>query len=332
MIYFPPRRILIGLSAALIAVALLAGSQLPARAQSSGEGAQALEIGPPIINLVADPGETVSATISIRDVSDGPLLVTAQINDFVAGDELGTPKLLLEDGEESPYSMKTWFSPIGSLELQPREIVEQRIQIHVPASAAPGGYYSVIRFTGTAPDIDTSGVSLSASIGSLVFLRVNGDVERNISIEEFTTSSRGNATGLFQSAPIDFVVRLKNEGTIHEQPTGKVTVSDMFGNKVGIVNVNLPPRNILPDSVRKFEQSFDSSVIGNRFLFGRYTADLEVAYGDGQTVTSRISFWVIPYTLIGVIVLGLIAAFVLLRVLIKRYNRHIIKQAQKRRP
>ena len=87
----------------------------------------------------------------------------------------------------------------------------------------------------------------------------------------------------------------------------------MFGNKVANVNVNMPVRNILPQSIRKFEQPLDRGALGNRMLFGRYKADLKVTYGsDKQVLTKSIEFWVIPYRLIilGIVVL-IIVFFVL---------------------
>lgn len=326
----PP--LIIGISLALLTLGLLTPS-LEAAAESTQPGAQALEIAPPVINLSADPGETVTAEINLRDVSDGQLIVTGEVNDFTAGDENGTPKILLDDDELSPYSMRDWFGPINQLLLEPREIKKLPVQISVPADTAPGGYYAVVRFTGTPPDLDGTGVSLSASLGALIFMQVNGDAEEGLEIEEFTTqASNGAVTSLFQSAPITFVERLKNTGNLHQQPSGQITITDMFGRKVATINVNLPPRNILPDSIRKFEQSLDSSVIGNKILFGLYKAELKVTYGtDQQTVTSSLSFWVIPYMLIAIIVVGLIVAFIGLRFLIRRYNRHIIKKAQRGR-
>jgi hypothetical protein len=299
-----------------------------AHAQSAGTAGQALEIGPPVINLSADPGTTVTAQISIRDVSSTNLLVTAEINDFVAGGEDGTPKIILDD-TVSKYSFKTWVAPLSSPTLKPREIKTFTIDINVPSNASPGGYYGVVRFTGTPPSLEGTGVSLSASVGSLILLKVNGDAKESLSIEEFSASHDGRTGSLFEAAPIVFTERLKNTGNIQEEPTGLVTVKDMFGNVVATLAVNQPTRNVLPDSIRKFESSLDSTNIGNKILFGLYHADLSVTYGsDKQVLTSSISFWVIPYTLIGIIVAGLIVAFIGIRTLIKRYNRHIIKKVK----
>ena len=300
-------------------------------AQNAPSAGQALEIAPPVINLTADPGETVKTKISLRDISSGKLVVRGQVNDFVASGEDGTPKIILDEGEANPFSMKSWFEPLPSLTLNPRQIENLPVTINVPADAAPGGYYGVVRFTAVAPELEETGVSLSASLGALVLLRVNGQAKEGLSIEEFSAAKDNKTTSIFEAAPIPFMVRLKNTGTVHEQPAGQITITDMFGKKVGTVNVNLPPRNILPQSIRKFEQSLDSSVIGDKPLFGRYTAELKVSYGaNKQTINKTISFWVIPYRLIGIAVLVLLAAFFGLRFMIRRYNRHIIKQAQKR--
>ena len=315
------------LTAFIVVVAPLA----PVTQAQQGSG-QALEIAPPVLNLSGDPGETVRSEIILRDVSDSPLFVTNQINDFEAGGEDGTPRLLLDSDEESPYSMRSWFSPISELTLEPRTLTRLPISVNIPANAAPGGYFSVIRFTGTAPEVSGNGVGLSASIGALVFVEVSGDANEQLSVEEFYTAIGDTRSGLFQSAPVDFVVRLNNTGNTYEQPAGKIVVTDMFGNTVATVNVNLPPRNVLPGSIRKFEAPLDSSVIGNKFLFGPYTAELTVTYGsDDQTVMQKVSFWVIPYTLIALVIVGLIVAFFVLRMLIQRYNRYIIKQARKRK-
>ena len=309
----------------------IVGTTVSVTAQTTGSAGQALEIGPPVINLSADPGSTVTAQISLRDVSASSLVVSAQINDFIAGGEDGTPKIILDD-TVSAYSFKSWVSPLSTVTLKPKELKTFTITITVPKDASPGGYYGVVRFTGTPPDLEGAGVSLAASLGSLILLKVNGDAREELGIEEFYVSNNDTRGTIFESAPIIFSERLKNTGNIQQQPTGLVTVKDMFGNVVATLPINQPPRDVLPDSIRKFEQPLDETVIGNKILFGLYTAELSVTYGtDKQTVTSNISFWVIPYTLIAICLAAIVGGFFLLRFLIRRYNKAIITKAQKRR-
>jgi hypothetical protein len=296
---------------------------------ATNTGGQALEIGPPVLNLSGDPGQTIKATISLRDISSTSLIVKGQFNDFVAGGEDGTPKILLDDAEASPYSFKSWVSPLPNLTLKTKELKNLPITITIPTNASPGGYYGVVRFTATPPELEDTGVSLSASLGALILLKVNGEANESLAVEEFSASHDGRTGSLFEAAPILFTERIKNTGNIHEQPTGLVTVKDMFGNLVATLGVNQPPSNILPGSIRKFESSLDSTNIGNKILFGLYTAELSINYGaDKQVVTSKLSFWVIPYTLIIVGIVVLVGGFIALRYFVKRYNRHIIKKSQ----
>jgi hypothetical protein len=320
---------MIGLASIL--AGLLIGSSIVNAVDTTNSG-QALEISPPVIELKANPGQTIQTKVNLRDVSTTSLVVKSQINDFVASGEDGNPKILLDDTEVNPYSIKDWISPLSDLTLESKKTKDLVVTISVPSNASPGGYYGVVRFTATPPELEGTGLSLSASLGALILLRVNGDVKEEMTIESFWAQKDDKTSWLFESTPIQFVERLNNNGNTHEQPSGQITITDMFGNKVATVNVNMPVRNVLPQSIRKFEQTLDSSTIGNKVLFGRYKAELKMTYGPDNTVlTKSFEFWVIPYRLIILGVIIVVGGFFLLRYFIRRYNRHIIKKASKRK-
>jgi hypothetical protein len=136
-----------------------------AQAASTPSTGQALEIAPPVISLTVNPGQTTQVQIYLRDVSASNLVVSNQVNDFVAAGQDGTPKLLLKETKNNPYSMKAWIAPLANLNLVPKEVKSVIATINVPANASPGGHYGVIRFTGTPAGLSGQGVSLSASLG-----------------------------------------------------------------------------------------------------------------------------------------------------------------------
>lgn len=317
------------LATVVTAVAPIGASAATAPPANSPKLGQALEIAPPVITLTANPGQAIKTTIYLRNIASGKLIVTGQANDFVAAGEDGTPKLLL-DNQNSPYSLKDWVGPLPTLQMVPKEIKTMAVSINVPSNASPGGHYGVIRFTATPADLHTTGVSLSASLGALILLTVNGQVHEQLSVQQFSVSHGGKQGTLFESGPLSFVERLKNTGNVHVAPVGQVTITNMFGKKVAAVNVNLPPHNILPQSIRKFDQPLDNTVLGSKKLFGRYTAKMSVTYGNSKKVlTASLAFWVIPYKLIAVLAVVLVAGFFILRVFIRRYNRRIIEKAQR---
>ncbi len=325
------------ISASLAVLLVLATSLLPAAAVSAQSTAntagQALEIAPPLIYLNVSPGQTAKTQVLIRDVSTTALNVTGQVNDFVASGEDGTPKVLIDETTVDPYSVKGWITDVPTLQLVPKQIKTLPITIQVPTDASPGGHYGVIRFTASAPSVNGgSGVSLSASIGALMLITVSGKINENLTVKEFSASHNGKSGSVFQSGPLVFTERLKNSGNVHEQPSGIVSVKDMFGRQLATLPVNQPPGNVLPNSTRKFTQNLDKSVIGSKRLFGHYTATLKLTYGaNKKTVTSKVSFWVIPFKAVAIVIAILIIGFFALRYGLRRYNEAVVKRANNRR-
>ena len=216
-------------------------------ATNTANNGQALEIAPPVMYLTANPGQSISTQVLLRDVSNGELIVSGQANDFVASGEDGTPKLLLNNDESNnPFSLKNWVVIPTSLLLVPRQIKAMTITLNVPANASPGGHYGVIRFTAVPPSLQGTGVSLSASLGALVLLTVNGNIKENLSVKEFSVNKAEKTGSLFENGPLNFVERLQNNGNEHEQPTGQVNITDMFGKKVASVNINVPQKVSCP--------------------------------------------------------------------------------------
>lgn len=297
------------------------------------ESGQAFSISPPLIELKADPGQTVTASIKLTNISQSPLVMQAQANDFAAKDETGDPNIIFENSETDLSLIHNWVSLPQAFTMASKEVRMINFPINVPKDAEPGGHYVVIRFTGSPPGLEGSGVALSASIGSLVLLRVSGTVEQRASLASFYSATTGLAeTSFFETGPITFVERIKNDGNIHIKPTGIVQVTDMFGRLINNLPVNTTSADsktssgsILPHSVRRFTQELTKT-----WMFGRYTAVLSLTYGDpAQTITQTTVFWVIPYTLIGAVLLGLALLFLALRWGIKRYNQYIIKRSRR---
>jgi hypothetical protein len=320
------------LGAAVISAPLALAATPPPTAGNAGSG-QGLEISPPVIQLDANPGQTVTTVIRVRNVTSGVLIAKGKVDDFGAGtDESGTPKLLLDESGATRFSLKYWVSGVPDLTLASQELKTATVSINVPRNAEPGGHFGVVRFTGVPPDLNTTGVALSASVGTLILLRVSGAITDKADLAQFSTGVP--ATGktpfskksFFEHGPVAFLVRIKNEGTVHEKVKGSIELRDTFGKKVTSVVVNASGGNVLPDSTRRFEE-----VYANKQLFGHYTAKLALTYAGNKTITGTTGFWVIPWKLILLVLLGLVIVLWVLKIGMRRYNEHIIAQARRRR-
>jgi hypothetical protein len=305
-------------------IVLTISNTAPAFAQTpAGQG---LEMSPPLIERSVNPGEMLTLQIKLRNITTSPLVTDGAVEDFVAEGEEGQPKLLVgKNAEPSPYTFKPWVQSITKLTLAPQEIKAATVTIAVPKDASPGGHYGVIRFTAAPPELNGTGVALSASLGSLVLLNVAGNVEKKASIAELYVEQNKQKKSLFEKGPVVLGLRLRNEGNVHIKPTGTLRVTNTFGKEVAVLSINGRGGNILPGSIRKFEEQ-----LKNPGFIGRFKVEANVQY-DNKNLSSSRTFWIIPYKQLAIGLGLLILLGFLLKTGIKKYNRYIIGKAHERR-
>lgn len=311
----------------LTGLLMLFGFAVPASAQATNaNAAQGIQISPTLVELNAAKGGTYNIKLTVTNVTGSSLVYTTSVNDFNAAGETGSPRILTDSNLPSTVSIKTWVNAVSSFTLDAHKSRAVEAQIVVPNNAEPGGHYGVLSFHGTAPELQSTGVGLSASAGVLVLIRVGNpnEIVEKANLASFYSSQNGNQSWFFENGPITFVTRIKNEGNIHLAPVGNIEVRDWFGNLVGNLTVNSDKSNVLPNSIRRFENSLKKD-----WMFGLYTANLTMGYGTtGQAITNTISFWVIPYRLILIGLLIVASLVFILSRAMKVYNRHIIEKAK----
>ncbi len=301
----------------------------PVGAQSSNaNAAQGMQISPTLVELNAARGKSYSVKINVLNPTASDLLYSSSVVDFGApADESGSPVPLPDSKLPETASVRTWVSVVPDFTLKSKQSTDIIANILIPNNAEPGGHYGVLRFSGTAPEVETTGVGLSASAGVLILIKVDGAITEKASLTSFYTSStqKGKQSSFFENGPISFILRIRNEGNIHVKPVGNIEVRDMFGGLVTNVSVNKDKSNILPNSIRRF----DEAKLNKGWMIGRYTVNLTMGYGTkGQAITNTITFWVIPYKTILAAILIIATIVFILRRLTKAYNRRIIEKAK----
>jgi hypothetical protein len=108
-------------------------------------------------------------------------------------------------------------------------------------------------------------------------------LKENLTLESFS------APRFVQAPPLDLEARFRNEGTVHEAPSGFIEVRNMLGSLVA--TGTLPVRNVLPGNVRRV-----SAQVGDGIWLGRYTVSLSARYGDGkEELKATAKFWAVPW-------------------------------------
>lgn len=293
-----------------------------ARSQGESPKGQGLTVSPPISDFNVKSGESTELTIRLTNPTQDLVEVFPLTMNFGASGEGGEPTFYPAAEEERRFSLASWivFNQT-KIALLPQQVVEFKCQILVPANAEPGGHYGVVFFSTQPPEVskDQNQVAIASMTGSLVLVNVPGETSEEGFLEEFS------ARKFFWSPPVDFILRIRNMGNTHFKPHGEIMIKDMFGQNAGIVPVNERRGNVLPESTRKFEEKFET----NKNIFGRFSANLRVVYGQSEkTLAGTLVFWIIPWWIIAVAVLILVI-FVVLIIFIRRRRR---KKREKNNP
>jgi hypothetical protein len=294
---------------ALLALLPMTASAAEQQVPSSANG---FRISPIRQSLTIDPGTSQKMLISLTNTTALPVNARAIINDFVASaDENGDARILLNDNDKAlSNSFKSLITTIDDVALGPNEKKDVPVTVAVPAKAAPGGYFGVIRFTPS--NKDGGNVALTASVGTLVLVRVPGAVTEKLELVQLGVTSGKKTGGFYTSAPTTAFVRLKNTGNVHVQPFGRLLIKDSSKKEVASFEFNPADNtsqrsNVLPNSIRRYETS-----LGDHKWFGKYTVQVNLGYGinTSDLISAETSFWVIPTWVIviaGVVLLLILA-------------------------
>jgi hypothetical protein len=296
----------------------------------------AVTISPPIIELNASKGDVINQSLKVRNESTRAAIYYLSSEKFVAAGEGGTPQFVTS-GED--VDLASWIKfPSDSITIPAGATVEVPFTITVPSYAGPGGHYAAI-FLSTVPPKATAGgssVSIASKIGSLILVKIAGEIKESAELTEFSTGAKS-----YSSLPVDFSIRVNNTGNVHLKPMGTITVKNMFGSIAGKVAVNNNGGNVLPGQTRKYDAQWvkNPNATGSKtfwgkyrdqrenYAFGKYTADLVLAYGTaGLTLAGSTSFWVIPWNIILVNLLIVIIVVVILYFVIKKYNAWLLSK------
>lgn len=296
----------------------------PATVQNS---TNTLRISPVRSDVTIAPGNSAKVTVTISNITDTAVSLKPIENDFVAGDEKGTPSIILDENSYAPtHSLKRFMVPLKNVTVPANGSAEVAVNIVVPKTAQAGGYFGALRFAPTSPD-GTQNVNVGASVASLILLTVPGDMVEKLTMTNFDIQQNGDTASNFRTPDnMNLFLRFKNEGNVQLAPFGKIYVKK--GDKIVYstnFNTEDPKQTILPDSARRW----DEIKLKGFGKFGKYTVGATFGYGSkGQTIEIQKTVWIIPSTYIvgGLIAIGVLIALIVFIVLfLKGYKKRILR-------
>jgi hypothetical protein len=214
----------------------------------------------------------------------------------MVGSPDGSRSAVLLGDERGPYSIKDYISfPEDNFSINLGERARIPVTISIPRDAEPGGYYGSVLVSTTRIDAEGEVAQgarspIVARIGTLFFITVPGTVT---TAGETKSISLPESKLWYEKGPVELSILYENTGSIHLNPYGELRITNTFGEEVGYVE--LEPWFVLPQALRSRDVTWDREL-----LFGRYTATANINRGYDDVVdTVAVSFWVLPWKIMG---------------------------------
>ena len=269
-------------------------------------------------SILLKPGETRQVEIEVRNPSDCPITIETFARDFVIGTDGETP-VGVDDEVSNKWSLANWLTMTpNTVVLKERGSATVLVNITVPEDAISGGRYAMIlhRPVNGSGDAQATGAKVTAQVGTLLYVVVDGDLVENAEVTDFSFKNFN------EFGPVAYDVSVKNNSSLHIRPEMQITVRNMFGKEM--TQIAIEQKNIFPDSERTFSGVWDVN-----WGFGRYTADLTGTYGNSQELSAQTSFWIIPVRVILAVLLVFILIIAVIITTRRKYAKMLDIEAEK---
>jgi hypothetical protein len=317
-----------------------------------------LTTSPIATDLSIKPGQSGSTILQAQNDGTTPEIISVKLDKFSPNGDLGEANITSPNSTD-PSASWVHFSQT-SFVAQPGVWNSIKMTVDVPSYATLGYYYAVLF-------IPKSSVQASATVNeqykgaNAIYVLV--DTNSSNEVKQLSLTSFNSVSGLYQFLPATFNVVVKNTGNIHLIPQGDIYISRTpNGKAIDTLDINSTLGNVLPYSSRQFSVSWEDGLpafvakkVGgqtindkkgqiieelhwnfsepiSKFRFGKYYAHLVLVYNNGNRdipINAYLSFWVIPWKLI-LIILICIAAVVFFWKSLKKGTKKVYTRVKKR--
>lgn len=307
-----------------------------------------LQVSPSPLVTTVKPGEPKEVELKIRNASTGPEELKIEARSFRFDANNGEVRL----DDTTPPDINQWISfSAPTFTVKPGEWYTQKITLSLPEETGFSYSFALLisRKDNPTPTGD-DGRLLRGSVA--VFTLVN--VDRPGATRKFELTSLEPSRQIYEYLPATLDIKLKNTGNTIVQPYGNVYIQrgDNDTEAIATLPVNDSRAYLLPGTERTlqavwndgfplFETKSDTSGTSrtsikwnvdqaSHFRFGRYTAKVVAVYNDGVRdvpVTGEVTFWVIPWKAILLILVIITGIIFLLRFYVMKRTEKAVKKA-----
>lgn len=267
-----------------------------------------------IYNL--DKGESKEDGIKLVNLLEGEKIeaILYSVDAKVTKDSGFTPLQEIDPKKD----IGAWIKlSVSEVTLEPKEERIIPFTITIPEDTEAGDHLGaiIVEKKGEPQPTEKPGVFIKTRLAIKVIETVPGEITKSLKISQILWGVRDKkltsqptirerlktALGLNKEGYV--IIALENEGNVRLKPRANIEIIDIFGNRVATLG------NASLGTSYGGQTGLPAVEWPNHPLSGRFTADVTVLFGDNQSVTGKMSFWIVPWNVLFIIVL-LIVIFI----------------------
>jgi len=266
----------------------------------------AIGVSPAIAEMSVKPAQTKVTKVYVFNNTNVPLPIKAYPDNFSVNEVI-----INSTKDSNTFDASNWITvDTPEFILQPNEEKEIYISVSPPLDAEPGGHYTTVYFRPLISEeyIQPDKTYLTAQIGVLFFLTVEGEIKENAAVSLLNTPRYPTATHFLPT------VYIQNHGNIHLIPTGKITIENVF--RKSVYEFPIKQSIILPNTEKQYTAETKASLnIGlyRTYFTGTYGSNAKPLSSDDKLMLVLPSYKSL-ITLIG---------FILILLLIRKVYKNV---------
>lgn len=318
---------------------------------SNTAGTFDLQVTPSPLVATIKPGVKNTVQLKIRNAGTEPEALKIEPRAFKISSDSTSVSLQ----STAPPDIDNWLTLANpTFTVSPGEWYTENITLKVPAAAGFSYSFALDISRQKILGAPSTGQAITGSVD--VFTLINVDrpgAKAQLDIDNFQTDRK-----VYEYLPANLSIRFRNSGNTISQPSGNIFIQHSNNGTHPLAALTVNPRGsyILPGTTRTISATwndgfphYDVTTGSNgkttrklswaganlsRLRIGRYTASLVAVYnenGRDVPITGTVSFWVIPWKIIGVLLLVLLLVLFAL-FMIGRFIYKLVRRGKRKQP
>jgi hypothetical protein len=249
---------------------------------------QLLRVSPVILPIELKPGNATTYVVSVENLTDAPMPLSASIEGFDSADEEGGYTF---NSAKIQSPLAEWIEltkPDMIIPAKTKHAID--LTVRIPNTVALGGYYAVLFLT-PVNQSKANSPTVTPRIGILLLANIGVQDTKATADQKIKILNFNFTKPVFDQEPISWLVRAQDISLNYLSAKPVLTLKPAIGKPI---RIEMAEKIILPGKIRRWTETRQISAVP----YGIYQAQLAMSIGAGQQLFRENYLIVLPVKII----------------------------------